>query len=117
MTHRIERLKAAKRAYSDALRYISMIGKPERTTARMIGKLHALECSTTVHYQETDGAKNYHNCKEFDVAFARVVKLHFDTLAQEALVLLSETIDASTADAKQEFIELFGEAMEESPNA
>jgi hypothetical protein len=118
MTHRIERLKTAKRAYHDALRYISMIGKQERTTSRMIGRLHALECSTTVAYQDTDGAKNYHECKEFDVAFARIVKVHFDTLAQEALALLATDINDRAADARQEFLELFGEAMtEETDNA
>jgi hypothetical protein len=90
----IEKYRTLKSKAKGAEHFLAMIGRPQRTTAKSAGYLHSVEVKTTISYQETDGAKNYHAHEAFDAAFSRVIKANFPHLAALA-------IEAMQADAAQ----------------
>ncbi len=90
---------------SDAEKYVNMIGKRQRTTAKAEGKVHSVSAATKIHYQYSDGDKNYHDCNGFDAALSRVIKAKFQELMNDALVLLREDV-AKTGSAAREDVEL-----------
>lgn len=98
-------LQAAERA-SNLLRiasqYIGIIGKRSSATAPHFGHLHKITVKSQIYYQPTDGAKNYHECSEFDAALSDVVALRFDELAKEALQRIERSQVLAWADAREE---------------
>lgn len=87
-----------------AEQYMALIGKPQRTTFPGKGRLHSINVSTQVYHQETEGAKNYHNCKEFDSALAGVIRNNFPALRDEALRKLKDDV-SRTGTAARESVE------------
>lgn len=112
MSH-LENYKKTLRDIKEAQEYIGKIGRPQHTTAQDVGKLHAVNISTMIHYQYSDGAKNYHENQYFDKFLAQAVRNNFDALAKEALSLMEQDIVNQKNLAKQEFLELFDEELVE----
>ena len=84
-----------------AREYIGKVGKPQRKTSDQKGKWHSLSVDTEVHYQETDGAKNYHKCPEFDKALSTAFKNHIHALQAEAIALLEAEVNRTGKEARQ----------------
>jgi phage-related minor tail protein len=84
-----------------AQKYVADIGREQRTTATAAGKWHALEVRTEIHFQYSDGNKNYHTCTEFDTALSTVVKNRLDELQEEAMALLENEVDKTGREARQ----------------
>lgn len=74
--------------YERATKYVGLVGKAQKTTRPGRGKLHNLSVKTTIYYQDTDGAKNYHECESFDAALSSIIAQRFDELAEGALQYL-----------------------------
>ena len=99
----------AKIALSGAREYLSLIGKTTRHStlssregeAATAGRLHCVEVKTTIHFQPSDGARNYHDCKEFDAALAKVVRNHWKQLSQEAIEALQAQERVAAASARE----------------
>lgn len=84
-----------------AREYLGKVGKAQRTTSDAVGKWHSLSVNTQIHYQPTDGAKNYHDCSAFDKALSVVLKNHIHTLQSEAIALLESEVARSGKEARQ----------------
>ncbi|MEM6465603.1 MAG: hypothetical protein AAF679_03730 [Pseudomonadota bacterium] len=91
----------AKTNLHSAREYLSKIGKQQRTTSDALGKWHSLAVNTEIHYQPTDGAKNYHECVAFDRAMSTVLKNHIHALQSEAMALLEAEVERTGKDARQ----------------
>ena len=86
-----------------SVKYLEMIGKPApQTTAQTAGVLHSLSVKTKVHWQKHDGAKNYHDCEDFDRALSEVVQQQFSQLAREAIAQMRRTAGRLLAESKSE---------------
>lgn len=109
--HALTQYTAAKAAFTKAKAFIALIGKEQSTTAKGVGKLHGVEAKSTIHYQPTDGAKNYHNCAEFDRAFSDAVLRNWNALALEAMNDLQAAMDEKKAAAAAEYEAEFGKAI------
>jgi hypothetical protein len=81
----INQYREAKQRLSAVKWFLSLIGKPQRTTANSNGYLSSITVDVTIHHQETDGAKNYHTDSHFNAALATVIKRNFHRLQTEAL--------------------------------
>ena len=92
--------------------YTGKIGKEQRTTAKSVGKIHSVNVSTKVHYQYSDGDKNYHECKEFDVALSMAIKARFPELMGDALMIMGADV-AKTGIEARESVELMLSQIEE----
>lgn len=90
----------AKQALHESEEWLALIGKPQRTSRDGIGSLHSLGVKTVIHHQETDGAKNYHECKAFDRVFSAVVANRFDELRDEALAMLRAEVKRTGIEAR-----------------
>lgn len=88
----------AKAALRRAKEFVGMVGKPQKTSREAVGKLHFVSVESTIHFQPTDGANNYHECKEFDLALSRVIQRHWTALSAEVLADLEREV-ASTGKA------------------
>lgn len=99
---KIEIWRELKRRKSDAKLFLSLIGKPERTTANSVGYIHSIVANVTIHHQETDGAKNYHTCDGFDVAFSEAIRENFQALANQALAKIEDKVRLAAIDAQEE---------------
>lgn len=91
---------AAKSALAEAQAYVGKIGKDQHTTSRAIGKWHSIGVATQAHYQPTDGAKNYHECKVFDAALSAVLQTHMADLQAEAIDLLKAEVEITGKAAR-----------------
>jgi len=80
MTKKLEAYYAARRRRDEVERYLSLRGKQSNATARHVGTLHYVTVKTTIHFQPTDGAANYHECPAFDEALAIVIRNNFGEL-------------------------------------
>jgi hypothetical protein len=109
----LNKYKKALLDIKEAKEHIGKIGKPQHTTERNVGKLHAVHISTIIYYQYSDGAKNYHENQYFDKFLGQAVRNNFDALAKEALSLMEQDIVNHKNLAKQEFLELFDEELVE----
>lgn len=101
--HALAQYQAAKQRYAEARTVIDMIGMKERSTAGAKGKLHNLDVKATVHYQPTDGAKNYHESAALNAALSTVTRKHWDMLLAEALAILKDQVDEKKAAAAAEY--------------
>lgn len=99
---KIELWRNAKRKASEAINFLALIGRPQRTTARGVGHLHSLSVKAEIHHQETDGAKNYHEYTPFDAALAQVVKERFSELSKMAVDKMHEDARCAAIDAQAE---------------
>jgi hypothetical protein len=85
---------------NNARKYVADIGREQRTTSKAVGKLHSLSAKTQIHFQYSDGDKNYHECSAFDSALSIVIKNHIDTLQAEAIALLESEVSRTGQDAR-----------------
>lgn len=108
---KLEELRQRARALQDAREYLGKIGRPQKTTARDVGKLHGISVNSKVHYQPTDGATNYHECTAFDVALSHVVKDEWRSLAALALKRLQGEYEDAIREAKAEYSSMFHEVI------
>ena len=103
----LEQYKTAKQRYDEAKNVADMIGMQELSTAGGKGKLHIIQVRATVHYQPTDGAKNYHESEALNAALSIIACKHWDTMLVEALAVLKDQVDqkrdAASAEYKAEF--------------
>ena len=99
---KVEQWRAAKSKASEASNFLALIGKPQKTTARGVGYLHSLSIVTSIYHQETDGAKNYHECKTFDAALMKVIKERFTELSKIAIDAMHENTRCAAIDAQTE---------------
>lgn len=113
----IERYRKCKADAAKARAYLSLIGKPERTTARGKGYLASISASVTIHHQETDGAANYHKNEDFDAAFSEVLKKNFSVLANETLAFLDKKASDAAHEAKEAVERLRDEIAKETDDA
>lgn len=86
---------------NSAEKFISVLGKEQRTTAKNVGHLHDLSVKTVIYYQPTDGAKNYHECEEFDAALSKAIKKNFKALKQQAIEILKDDVRKSGLEARE----------------
>lgn len=114
MASKFESYQKAKAELSAAKEWLEMIGKRQpRTTAEANGFLCALTVKAQVHYQHSDGAKNYHDAPEtFGFLLGQAVKDSFDTLAAEALARLAARVDEMRKQAAEEYRQLLAEDAE-----
>ena len=110
----IDAWKKAKIATASAKAYLALIGKPsEYATAKHYGELSKFSISTEIHFQPSDGARNYHDCKEFDAALTTVVREKWGILRDEAVELLVKE-EAKAAVAAKETVESLMREIEEA---
>lgn len=112
--NRIDEYKTAKHAHGKALRFCNLLGKSGHCQP---GHLFGVTVSNVqIYHQEYPGAKNYHdatvNCPEFLRAFEQVVADSFGELANKALRSLADQAEGKRNAAREEYRELFGEALE-----
>jgi hypothetical protein len=98
----INQYREAKQRLSAVKWFLSLIGKPQRTTAKGNGYLSNITVDVTIYHQETDGAQNYHTDSHFNTALATVVKKNFQRLQLEALNEMQSKINDLAASASAE---------------
>lgn len=94
----IEAWKKAKRNVAEAEAYLGLIGKTTKQSTlasnegehATAGELTRFSVSTQINFQPYDGAKNYHECREFDAALSEVVRKKWTVIRDEAMALLRE---------------------------
>lgn len=94
-----EKYEAAWYALHAAERYVSMVGSPYRGGGGGIGEVRTFRASTTLYYQETDGATNYHESSDsFENALGLACMNNAATLFAEALDILRERKRGAAAE-------------------
>lgn len=104
----MEAWRRAKGALAEATDYLSLIGRTTRYStlastqgeAATAGKLHGVDVKTTIHFQPSDGATNYHNCKAFDTALSKAIRSHWKELSQEAIAAMQADERAAASAAR-----------------
>ncbi len=92
--------------------FLDKIGAKQNTTVRdAYGHVHSITTSTTIYFQPYDGATNYHESSEFDLAFQAVVKKHWKELSAEALANAVAEVEAVKAEAAKEYEDQFGKII------
>jgi len=99
---KVQQWRDAKSKASEATKFLALLGKPQNTTARGNGYLHGISVVTSIYHQETDGAKNYHECKNFDDALTKVIKERFAELSKMAVDAMHENARCAAIDAQTE---------------
>jgi hypothetical protein len=80
-----------KYAAAQAAAYVNKVGRAERHfSPTTYGKISILTVKTQICHQESSGATNYWDDKEFDIALAAVIKSEFALLSEKALTLMSK---------------------------
>jgi len=98
----IAKWREAKMREAESVGFTSLIGKAQKTTAKAVGYVHSVIVKTTIHHQEVDGAKNYHECSPFDTVLGQVIKENFQHLTILALEKLRENVRRKAIDAQDE---------------
>jgi len=101
--HALSQYQDAKKRLAEARGVINLIGKVQSTTAQGVGTLHGVEVKATVHYQPTDGAKNYHESNALNAALGSIVRKHWDSLLSQALGILEQQVEDKRAAAAAEY--------------
>ena len=102
MTYKMDQWKKAKKSLADAEEYLGMVGKAQKTTAKEVVKLHSVDVTTAVHYEDSDGSKNYHGCKEFDIFLAKAISNNFSMLRDSAINLMRDDAASKGKDARND---------------
>lgn len=108
MPTKFESYQKAKKELAESRAWLEMIGKPQpRTTAHADGYLSKLSISAQVHFQHSDGAKNYHDAPDvFEFILQEVVRSHFQTLTDEAIKRMAARADEMRKEAAEEYRQL-----------
>lgn len=102
--------KRMKSNANQARGWLSMIGKVYSGGGRGMGDLRSVKVGATIYFQETDGAKNYHESPEpFNLALAKVVKRNWSSLVSEALTDMDGEVEESKKLATSEYRQLLDE--------
>ncbi len=101
--HALTLYKEASAKYAEARTVADMIGMQERSTVGGKGRLHGVEVNAVIHYQPTDGAKNYHDSQALNTALGTVARKHWDMLLAEALAILKNQVEERKAAAAAEY--------------
>lgn len=110
MSAMLKSFRKAKSEEASAVSYVGLLGRVSPgATARHSGTLASLVVKTRMHFQEYDGAKNYHENPVFDEALARVISRNFKTLAADALALMAQNTAQAASMAKANALELLSE--------
>lgn len=110
MTYAINNYRQKKAELEAAKARLDLIGKEQpRTTAKARGYLNSLTVVTQVHFQPSDGAKNYHDDDKFDAALAAVIKSSFAQLAAQAIVVMERNVAVAARAATDELEQLRAE--------
>lgn len=105
----MESWNKAKGNLHEVERFLSMLGKEQRTTADARGKVHSVVAATTIQYQEVDGSKNYHECKAFDFAMSKAVRNNFASLKEEAIKMLRADVEHLGITARRDVEKLLAQ--------
>lgn len=110
MTYAIDNYRQKKAELEAAKARLDLIGKKQPyTTAKATGYLHSLTVKTSVHFQPSDGAKNYHDDDKFDAALAAVIKSSFAQLAAHAIAVMERDVAIAARAATKELEQLRAE--------
>ena len=113
----LDNWRKATQDYAEAKKYIEKNGKmPTHCTTNTRGTLHAVKVETMIHFQPSDGAKNYHNCQAFDDALAEIIKINFVGLAEKAMGLLIDRCKDNKLAAQDEYRQMFNEVLKMEKN-
>lgn len=86
-----------------ALAVLGLIGKKStHATAENVGRIHSLDVKAIIHFQPSDGAKNYHDSSSLDAALARAARQMWPQLRERAEQILRESVRAALVAAEDE---------------
>lgn len=82
-----------KQNVEQALEVLSFIGRHQRTTAKDVGKIHSLNAKLEIHFQETDGAKNYHTNTVLDLYISKAIReIFWSEVVDKAREIMREDV-------------------------
>ena len=105
----MEAWKKSRAALRAANEYVGLIGKPQWATSKFVGRLHGSSVKTQIKYKEAHGAKNYHECAEFDFALNRVIQRRFAELSAEALSDMRKQVEKDGKEARESVVKMLEE--------
>lgn len=86
-----------------ALAVLALIGKKStHATAENIGRISSLEVRATIHFQPSDGAKNYHDSGSLDAALAQAARQMWPQLRERAEQILRQSVTDALVAAEDE---------------